>query len=278
MNEQHQNPFLTWMRGSRIWKEVGSGIPAFETLPQAVEALGSASLARRVAAIGALERVAQDSTEDHWTAIEALTAFLRRRSPWPSREPEGGERERADIQATISVLGRRRLCPSLEEAAHRLDLRHVDLGGVRLRRGQGHFQFAMLSASNLTHADLRHAELGAANLQDTDLTQANLGRANLAGAYLQRANLRGAKLDHANLWDAALDGADMRGATLRSAGLVDARLRGAELAGADLRGASVKLADFRFAKGLTCEQLTKAVSWQRAYRDERLACGATIPT
>ncbi len=279
MNEQHQGRFSTWLKEVLLWrKRSGSKIPPTETLTQAVEALGSASLARRVAAIGALDRIARDSIEDHWLAIDALTAYLRHRSPWPGGELEASERERADIRAAILVLGRRNLRPLPEEAAHRLDLRHVDLRGIRLTRGQGHLRFAMFSASCLAEADLRRAELGGANLQGADLTGANLGKANLKGAYLQRANLCGAKLNGTNLCDAALDGAALRGATLCNAGLVDASLRGAEFAGADLRGANVKLADLRFAKGLACEQLIKATGWQRAYRDESLACGAVIPT
>jgi len=232
---------------------------------------------RRMAAIGTLERIARDNIADHWLAIESLTAYLRHRAPWPANDPETAEQGRADIQAAISVLGRRNLASPPEEAAHRLDLRHVDLRRIRLRRGQGHFEFAMFNGSSLARADLRHAELGSANLQGADLSQTNLGKANLRGAFLQRANLRGARLSGTNLWDAALVETDLRGATLRRAGLVDARLQGADLSGADLRGASVKLANFRSAKGLTCKQLTKATGWQRAYRDESLACGAAIP-
>lgn len=216
-----------------------------------------------------------------------------------AREREGKARPPADIQTAMTVLGRRdlalspilRLCPHWlrtvlvrrnrrplpEEAAHRLDLRDADLSGIRLRRGEGHFQFAVFRGSRLVQTDLTGAELMSANLQNADLSNANLQDADLGSAFLQGASLRSASLRGAYLWDASLNGCYLRGADLRGAGLVDANLRTAELRGADLRGADLKLADLRGAKGLTCEQLTKAFGWQRAYRDDQLACGAEIP-
>ena len=255
-----------------------SETPATETLAQAVDGLKSGSLARRLAAIDTLERIARDGTADHWLAIENLTAFLRHRSPWPISEPDTSEQGRADIQAAISVLARRNLTPRPEEAAHRLDLRHVDVRGIWLRRNEGNFEFAMFTGSCLVQADLRRANLAGANLQGADLTKANLRKANLEGAYLQGATLRGTRLNGANLMDAALDQTNLRGASLRGAGLVDARLVGADLTNANLRCANLKYADIRFAKGLTCRHLRRAWYWPRSYRDERLACGEAIPT
>ncbi|MCP3852768.1 MAG: hypothetical protein GY694_21455 [Gammaproteobacteria bacterium] len=36
-------------------------------------------------------------------------------------------------------------------------------------------------------------------------------------------------------------------------------------------------ADLSDAENITCDQLTKALNWQSAYRDPGLACGAPIP-
>jgi uncharacterized protein YjbI with pentapeptide repeats len=265
-----------WLRGTLRQKE-RSETPATETLAQAVDGLKSGNLARRLTAIDNLERIARDSTADHWLAIENLTAFLRHRSPWPISEPDSSQQERADIQAAILVLGRRKLTPRPEEAAHRLDLRHVDLRGIWLRRNEGNFEFAMFTGSCLVQADLRRANLAGANLQGADLTKANLRKADLNGAYLQGSTLRGARLNGAHLWDAALDHADLRGASLRGAGLVDARLVGADLTNAKLRCASMKHADIRSAKGLAGRHLTRAWYWPRAYRDERLGRGEALP-
>jgi hypothetical protein len=94
---------------------------------------------------------------------------------------------------------------------------------------------------------------------------------------LARAALRGLDLTGFDLSGADLRGADLRGTNLRDADLSGARLEGANffkavLDGADLAGAFLDGAQF-----LNCVQLIVARSWQSAYRDETLACGAAIP-
>ena len=69
----------------------------------------------------------------------------------------------------------------------------------------------------------------------------------LRGAHLSGTNLSAAHLEGANLFKAVLDGAD--------------------LAGAYLYGAQF----------LNCALLVVTRSWQSAFRDEALACGASIP-
>jgi uncharacterized protein YjbI with pentapeptide repeats len=69
----------------------------------------------------------------------------------------------------------------------------------------------------------------------------------LAALALSGANLSGAHLDGANFFKAVLDDAD--------------------LAGAFLNGAQF----------LNCAQLVVARNWQLAFRDDALACGASIP-
>jgi hypothetical protein len=39
----------------------------------------------------------------------------------------------------------------------------------------------------------------------------------------------------------------------------------------------VTYADFRGAQELTCDQLTSASNWEKAYRDKALACGSKVP-
>lgn len=131
---------------------------------------------------------------------------------------------------------------------------------------------ANLRWASLTDANLFSADLIAANLFSADLTDANLPRATLTGATLSRANLTGANLVFADLTDANLLGATLTDATLYRATLIGADLRYATLSGAGLNGA-----DLRRAKGLNCEQLTKAGNWEMTYRDPELACGADIP-
>jgi uncharacterized protein YjbI with pentapeptide repeats len=94
-------------------------------------------------------------------------------------------------------------------------------------------------------------------------------------------DLRGAGLRNLDLIEANLDGADLRAADLRGALLSGASLVGADLSGANLfkaviNGADLEGADLTGVRFLECAQLTAARNWQRAVRDEALACGAPV--
>ena len=82
-----------------------------------------------------------------------------------------------------------------------------------------------LSAANLQHAQLDTANLADATLHGADLTGAQLREAVLWGTDLSDAGLEGAQLDRANLQHADLSGARLRGASLRNASLETAVLR-----------------------------------------------------
>ena len=95
--------------------------------------------------------------------------------------------------------------------------------------------------------DLSKAGLRGLDLSGFDFTRADLRGADLRGTNLSQANLSGANLEGANLFKAMLDGADLGGAFLNG------------------------------AQFLNCAQLVVARNWQSAFRDEALACGASIP-
>jgi hypothetical protein len=111
-------------------------------------------------------------------------------------EPQGPP---ADVQAAMTVLGRRGLPP----------------GGP----------FGPL---DLTRVDLQRTQLGEANLQHAMFAGANLQGAALDGANLQHARFGGANLQGADLQGATLIGADLQGARLGGANLQDARASKAE--------------------------------------------------
>jgi len=95
--------------------------------------------------------------------------------------------------------------------------------------------------------DLSRAGLRGLDLSGFDLSRADLRGADLRGTNLSGANLSVAHLDGANFFKAVLDDAD--------------------LAGAFLNGAQF----------LNCAQLVVTRNWQSAFRDDALACGASIP-
>ena len=95
--------------------------------------------------------------------------------------------------------------------------------------------------------DLSRAGLRGLDLSGFDLSRADLRGADLRGTNLSGANLSGAHLDGANFFKAVLDDADIAGATLNG------------------------------AQFLNCAQLIVTRNWQSAFRDDGLACGASIP-
>ena len=89
--------------------------------------------------------------------------------------------------------------------------------------------------------------------------------------------LRGLDLTGADLSGADLQRADLRGAVLKGANLTGARLGGANLFKAILDDADLNNSDLLGAQFIHCAQLQAARNWRSAYRDEDLACGASIP-
>jgi uncharacterized protein YjbI with pentapeptide repeats len=94
---------------------------------------------------------------------------------------------------------------------------------------------------------------------------------------LSRAGLRGLDLSGFNLSRADLRGADLRGTNLSGANLSGAHLDGANLFKAVLDGGDLARAFLNGAQFLNCAQLVVARNWQSAFRDDALACGASVP-
>jgi Pentapeptide repeats (8 copies) len=175
------------------------------------EQLGSDKIVVRLGGIYALEGVMNTSKQYHEPVLEALCAFVRDGAKAgidrDKTKAKGPESPATDIQAALTVIGRREAGP----------------GNIDLIR------------ANLTGANLVHANLTDANLYRAKLTGAMLYRANLTGATLAGgANLTGAMLADANLYRANLTDAN-----LTDANLTDANLYRANLTGADLSGANV---------------------------------------
>ena len=168
---------------------------------KAIEQLGSEKLDVRIGGIYALERIARDSARDHPTVMEVLTAFIREHSheQWP---PSGqGQSTRPDIQAALTVVGRRDPHP---------DIRPIELASVAL--ADADLADANLAGADLAYGDFSRANFYGANLADADLRQSDLSRANfdgaiLVGAILDRADLADAYVAAADLASARLDGA-----------------------------------------------------------------------
>jgi uncharacterized protein YjbI with pentapeptide repeats len=282
-----------------------------ERFTRAIEQLGQQGTEKldvRLGGIYALERIAATSKEDHGPVMAVLTAFVREQARWhpdigatparndtpPASEPDyvpTAVRPRADVQAVVTVLGRRNR--DFDESGHTLDLSGVDLRGADLRDAhleRINLREAHLEDSDLGSAYLTGALLRGAHLERSILLGAQLGAADLSAAHLEGASLRGARLEDATLGGAHLEGADLADSDLQRAFLSQAHLEGtnlsyahledaflpgahlaravlygAHLAGADLHDAdlsetNISRTDLSGARGLTREQVAGAVS------------------
>ena len=119
-----------------------------------------------------MERIANDSERDHWPIMEVLCTYVRehsrdqKESGQDKQRPEG---PRADIQAILTVLGRRNV--KYETYANHLDLQGANLSGADLSR-------AFLEKAQLRWAYLSEANLsGAILIMAHDLTQQQIDEA-----------------------------------------------------------------------------------------------------
>lgn len=217
---------------------------------KAVELLGSDQAPVRLGGLYALERLAQDNSDQQPTIASVLCAYLR--MPFPSLPPladdaTDDERERHDDRThahdeqrqvrdtTLDIFRRHRGCGQADELYWKnitINLDRANLAG------------ANFIGADLTHADLNGANLAGANLTESDLATAYLADADLVGASLTDANLVGANLTGANLTradvnDADLTDADLTGANLTHAYLPDSDLTRANLNDADLTDANL---------------------------------------
>lgn len=236
-----------------------------ERFNRAIDQLGTYKLEVQLGGIFALERIAQESLIDHFTIMEILTAYIRENAQWSENKQgqsdnlvlENGHSNGAveqdkipsDIQAVMTVIGRRKWVLQEMEQLHVINLRRTNLSNIDLRKS--HFERANLRGCNLERINLMEASLawaflGGANLKAANLMKANLQGANLAGANLMGANLRGANLQGANLTKARLKGARLAGAILDGANMTEVNMQESDLSGVSL--VNVNLTNARLYK------------------------------
>ncbi len=161
---------------------------------KAIAQLGDDKMAIQLGGIYALERIARDSEKDHGPIMEVLTAYVRENAP--SQGEKAADRPTTDIQAILTVFGRRKTTG--------LNRR---IGGGSAEGGvPGRWQTSGKNRGP-DSLDLNHTHLVGAELISADLTTANLNKANLNGAKLVGAELEGAELHDADLSMATLTGA-----------------------------------------------------------------------
>jgi hypothetical protein len=78
-----------------------------ERFAKATELLASRDRVTRIGAIFALERIAKDSPQDHWTIMELLSSYVEDKSPSVGINRE--EKTDTDVQSALKVIGRRNM-------------------------------------------------------------------------------------------------------------------------------------------------------------------------
>ena len=231
----------------------------------------------------------------HWPIMETLCAYIRENAGKPKPPPdallailtkpdrhrhhhgaretieqiraesdvlETFERDRpsVDVQAAITVIGRRSAGQLEYERARRedqtsknADAWRLDLSNCHLAVGNfigldftaARFTGSSLYLSNFWGAALAGAKFAKGHLEGASFNKAQLegagfGEANLEGAWFNSADLEGAGFSEAHLDGAWLHGAHLEGASFREARLENAFLNKAHFEGATLDGANLK--------------------------------------
>jgi pentapeptide repeat protein len=181
---------------------------------KAIEQLGSDKLDVRLGGIYALERIARDSRRDHGPVVEVLSAYVRR---YQRSDSEPQERAPYDVQAAVSVLGRR---TTAHDEGRIIDLSGADLRFLRIDGANLRDAFmqdvdlteAQVAETDLTRAVFQNARVGAIFGQ-TDLSESHLWGADFTGAmFLFNTRFEGAEYDDSTVWPPSVDPAAL-GAT-----------------------------------------------------------------
>jgi len=193
------------MRNLEKQAENASKSHVADTYSRAIEQLGAVdnkgepNLELRLGGLYALEKVAKANEDYHPQIMEVLCAYVRmhcpkkidnkKNDPKPEKNDSDIESPRMDIQACLTIIGRRN---RLFNKGSKLDLSRVQINGAILATADlsevGFFKADLLGAF------LNNANLSGAYFNDANLTEAILTRANLSGAFISRADLSGAWL------------------------------------------------------------------------------------
>jgi uncharacterized protein YjbI with pentapeptide repeats len=190
----------------------------------------------RLGALYSLERLLSESEKDQRAILETLCAYVRENSPAeiPSDEADRQElargnispkrTDRSDVQAAVTVIGRRPL--QVQERAEakgwRLDLRESNLVGYDFT---GHnFDRADFTDSFLNLAKLNKGSFKQCTFKNTVLQKARLAGADFTLSTFEHCNVKAAEIEDTNFSQATFDGTDLREATVASLNISGANL------------------------------------------------------
>jgi uncharacterized protein YjbI with pentapeptide repeats len=275
--------YLTWRR-VRVTEQghiTDRYTKAIEQLG-ALTADGRPNIEVRLGAIYALERIAIDSRRDHWTIMEVLTAYVRQNAPAPTEtnpREDFAKGPSTEVQAILTVLGRRLRGGWREREGRWLDLGESDLRGAYLYGAHfsgAHFELAHVGGAKFYSAHLQDAWFSSAHVEGATFLGAHLERASFSNAHVSSAMFYRAHGEGASFIEAHAEGAmfidsHLGNASFYKAYLNDASFRRAHVAGAGFERAHVSGAKFNSVNGLNAEQVRTAIGWEQAVYDDAFA-------
>ena len=165
-----------------------------DRLNKATEGLGKSHqnnkpmLEIRLGALFSLERIAQDSIEDHIRIMKIICAYIYVRNPLVNSRSKA-QAISEDVRAALIIIGQRgewtedqKHLKEEEKQKYRLDFRHCNLRNAGLNNAN--LRNADLINTTLEISVLTDADFSDAHLQNTNLTKANLTRTNFKNAYM----------------------------------------------------------------------------------------------
>jgi hypothetical protein len=179
-----------------------------ESFSKAIEQLGSDKPEVRLGGIYALERISQESPQDHWTVMENLTAFVRERT-----RPQA-ERLAKPLEQRVAERAYR-----LWENASRPKGRSDEFWAAAVEQENGGEPAGTDIAAVLAVIWRRSEKYRALEIRDErvlDFWRAVFQGADLPRAHLERAFLMDAHLERAFLIEAHLQDAQLTGGTSRT--------------------------------------------------------------
>lgn len=172
--------------GKRVYVDGISGEPDLKK--PVYEEVSIPNMEVRLGGIYALGRIAQESLDFHIEIMEILCAYVRENAPKGSavrNELDPRPTPRTDIQATVSILGKRnnQQIQREKDARFRLYLDGVDLSGCSFR------------GLNFFAAQLSNSHLDWCDFVDANLDGALVLSSRIDGSRFFGANLRGTRFD-----------------------------------------------------------------------------------
>jgi uncharacterized protein YjbI with pentapeptide repeats len=253
---------------------------------QAVGQLGSKQITVRLGGIYSLETIANQSHDTRLVVFEVLTAYVRQHASIGAEDDRRLEVRLPDVQAAMTVLGRRTALPSDPP----LNLRNVDLHGANLKHARlsgalfdeanlngADFQYAQLENTHFAEAKLRGARFDYAQARRLDVHHADLREAGFKHVEALNSNFEDSNLQEARFDYAILNDADIKCADLKKSHFDNAQLQGAQFHRSDLNGAELDSAELQDATATTDTNWPPSFDWRTAgvkmVEPKNLHCG-----